>query len=53
MYISETKCPLGKRFKEHSNLTIPTSVVNHYTFLPELDATDNKMVIATECSHLI
>ena len=52
MYISETKCPLGKRFKEHSNLTIPIGVVNRNIFLPELDAVDNKMVIATVRSQL-
>ena len=26
VHIGETKCPLGKRFKEHTNLIIPTSV---------------------------
>ena len=29
VYIGETKRPLGKRFKEHTNLTIPTGVGDH------------------------
>ena len=29
MYIGETKHPLGKRFKVHTNLTIRTDVEDH------------------------
>ena len=45
VYIGETKCPLGKRFKEHTNLTIPTGVGDHCIATGHSVSLDNTKVL--------
>ena len=44
MYIGEAKRPLGKRFKEHTNLTIPTGVGDHCNATGHSVSLDNTKV---------
>ena len=44
----ETKRPLGKRFKEHTNLTIPTGVGDHCNATGHSVSLDNTKVLTRE-----
>ena len=48
VYIGETKRPLGKRFKEHTNLTIPTGVGDHCNATGHSVSLDNTKVLTRE-----
>ena len=48
VYIGETKRPLGKRFKEHTNLTIPTRVGDHCNATGHSVSLDNTKVLSRE-----
>ena len=48
VYIGETKRPLGKRFKEHINLTIPTGVGDHCNATGHSVSLDNTKVLTRE-----
>ena len=47
-YIGEIKRPLGKRFKEHINLTIPTGVGDHCNATGHFVSLDNTKVLTRE-----
>ena len=48
VYIGETKRPLGKLFKEHTNLTIPTRVGDHCNATGHSVSLDNTKVLTRE-----
>ena len=48
VYTGETKRPLGKRFKEHTNLTIPTGVGDHCNATGHSVSFDNTKVLTRE-----
>ncbi len=48
VYIGETKRPFGKRFKEHTNLTIPTGVGDHCNATGHSVSLDNTKVLTIE-----
>ena len=48
VYIGETKRPLGKRFKEHTNLTIPTGVGDHCNATGHYVSLDNTKALTRE-----
>ena len=48
MYVGETKRQRGKRFKEHTNLTIPTSVDDHCNATGHSVSLDNTKVLTRE-----
>ena len=48
VYIGETKRPLGKRFKEYTNLTIPTRVSDHGNATGHSVSLDNTKVLTRE-----
>ena len=48
VYIGETKRPLGKSFKEHTNLTIPTGVGDHCNATGHPVSLDNTKVLTGE-----
>ena len=48
MYIGETKRPVRRHFKEHTNLTIPTSVEHHCNATKHSVSYDNTKVITRE-----
>ena len=48
VYIGETKRPHGKRFKEHTSLTIPTGVGDHCTASGHSVSLNNTRVLTRE-----
>ena len=48
VYIGETKSPHGKRFKEYTNLTIPTGVGDHCNATGHSVSLDNTKVLTRE-----
>ena len=48
VYIGETKRPHGKRFKEHTNLTIPTGLGDHCNATGHSVSLDNTKVLTRE-----